>query len=210
MLGHSAPSVAGELVTFSGLATVATPSLGEWARLPFALQRKLVTSALFPGEYEVYAGQVFLARDLDSGELRWRSPLFADPRFVLGHTSGTATIVDSIGVIVLPLSDALVAFDPASGTIRWQRGAHDSRGPPLAVDGHAVVAGRDGVIHVHRLADGEETCAIARPTRFDRSGPALAGDLAVFTSRFGGVEAIPVADLLACRGGLKPASGSDG
>jgi len=199
MLGHAAPSIAGGAVTVSGAATVAAPSWAEFWALPRDLQWRLLKSALFPTKYEVYAGQVFLALDLHDGHQRWRSPLFARPRLVDGHTAGTAAVQDGIGVIVLPVADTVVAFDIETGAIRWTSGANKARGAPLILGDAVIIAGRNGVIEVRHLADGTLQCTMRRAVGWDRAGPTVASHLAVFSGLEGELEAIPTRDLLTCR-----------
>ncbi len=198
-LGHSSPTVAGDRVFLSGVATVRSPSLGEFRHLGRGLQWRLVKSALFPGKYEVYAGQVFLALDLHDGHQVWRSKLFALSRDIAGHTSGTATVEDSIGVVVLPVADTMVAFSTHSGVTRWTASGHAARGPPLILNHRLVIAGRDGVIEVRDLDDGALRCTIRRPVGWDRAGPIVAGGLVIFANLDGEIEAIPTGDLLGCR-----------
>jgi outer membrane protein assembly factor BamB len=200
MLGHAGPAIAGDEVIISGAATVASPTLGEFLSLPRGLDFTLVRSALFPGQYEAYAGQVFVGLDLHDGHVRWRSPLFANPHLVPGHTSGTAVVDDALAAIVLPLADTVVAFDIATGRIRWARPAHGARGPVLVVAHHVVLAGRDGIVQVRDIVDGTLTCTLNRATGWDRAGPVLEGGLAVFVNLVGEVEAMPLAQLLNCGG----------
>lgn len=200
LMGHAAPAVYHDLVIVSGVATVLTPTLAEFRRMGRRLQWRLIRSVLFPGEYETYSGQVYAALDLHDGHLRWRSPLYAEPRLVVGHIAGTATIRDTTAVIVLPVSDTVVAFDPRTGARRWARPGHAARGPALILDDQVIVAGRDGVILSWALANGAARCRVERPVGFDRAGPTpVAGEL-VFLRLDGIVEAIRLADLAACRG----------
>lgn len=198
MLGHAAPTIVNGTVLVSGVATIATVSPREFNRLGTGLQRRLLWSALFPGRYEVHAGQVVAALDLHDGTVRWRSPLFPFARQVVGHTSGTATAADGLAAVVLPVADTLVVFDPANGTVAWAKGAHQARGPPLVVDGHVIVAGRDGVITIRSLATGALECTVERAVGWDRGGPTLAGDLVVLANLVGLVEAVPLERLLEC------------
>jgi outer membrane protein assembly factor BamB len=198
MLGHAAPSITEGSVIVSGVATVTSPSWAEFRALPHDLQWRLLRSALFPGKYEVYAGQVFVALDLHDGHQRWRSPLFANPRLVDGHTAGTAAVQDGIGVIVLPIADTVVAFETATGAIRWTSGANKARGAPLVLDHDVVIAGRNGIVEVRHLTDGLPRCTLQRAIGWDRAGPALAGSLAIFAGLEGEIEAIPTRDLLHC------------
>lgn len=198
MMGHSSPAIAGHQVIVSGAATLFAPTLREFSRLPISLMVKLVRSALFPDGYDEFAGQLVTALDLSSGETRWRTGLFASPRLVVGHIAGTATVVDSIGAIVLPISDTLLVFDVATGRTRWTATGHDARGPPLIAGDRVVVAGRDGVIEVRRISDGTITCTVHRAVGYDRAGPTLAGGLAIFANLLGEVEAMLIANLLSC------------
>ncbi len=200
MMGHAAPTVFRDLVTVSGVATVSSPTLWEFRHMGRGLQWRLLRSALFPGKYEVYAGQVFAALDLHDGSLRWRSPLYSDPRLVAGHTSGTATIHDTLGVIVLPVADTVVTFDPRTGDAYWARFAHQARGPALVLGNQVIVAGRDGIVDISSLADGAPRCSFTRPAGFDRAGPTPVASHLVFARMDGVVEAIPTASVLGCTG----------
>lgn len=198
MMGHAAPSVVDDQVIVSGVATALTPTLQEWGDLEPDLVGRLLMSVLFPGKYDVYAGQVFAGLDLHDGRLRWRSPLYANPRLVPGHVSGTATVDDSIGVVVLPVADTVVAFDPRSGMRRWTGPAHGARGPALLLEGQAIVAGRDGVIMSWGLRDGSPRCRFDRPVGFDRAGPTPVAGRLVFVRLDGVVESMPASALLEC------------
>lgn len=198
MVGHAAPTVDRGEVLVSGAATLATPTMSEYLHLSPWLVRDLLWSGLFPGQYEVYAGQVFAALDLHDGHVRWRSPLFANPRSVPGHTSGTAVIEDSLAVIVLPIADTLVSFDPVTGRVRWARAGHGGRGPVLVAEHRVILTGRDGVIEVRDIADGRLTCTVRRGTGWDRAGPVLAHGLVILVNLVGEVEAIPLRRLLSC------------
>lgn len=199
MMGHAAPSIINDEVLVSGVATALTPTPGELDDLEPDLLRRLLVSVLFPGKYDVYAGQVFAAIDLHDGRLRWRSPLYANPHLVAGHVSGTAIADDSIGVVILPVADTVVAFDPESGARRWSSPAHGARGPALLLAGQAIVAGRDGVIMSWGLRDGAARCRINRPIGFDRAGPTPVAGRLVFVRLDGVIESMPAAALLACR-----------
>jgi outer membrane protein assembly factor BamB len=199
MMGHASPAIAEHEVIVSGAATLFAPTLREFFHLPFRVQRKLVRSALFPDGYDEFAGQLITALDLSTGKTRWRTGLFANPRLVVGHIAGTAAVADSIGAIVLPVSDTLVVFDVSTGRTLWTAPAHNSRGPPLIAGDRVVLAGHDGVIEVRRLRDGIRTCLMQRKVGYDRAGPTLAGNIVIFANLQGEVEAIPIARLLGCR-----------
>ncbi len=71
-----------------------------------------------------------------------------------------------------------------------------------------LVAGRDGITELRDIATGALRCTMVRATGYDRGGPAVTGDLAIFADLKGMVEAIPVADLLGCTAeGASPGSG---
>lgn len=201
MLGHSSPTVFGDVVTVSGVATAGTPTLEEWRTLGRSLMVRLVRSVLFPGRYDELASQVFAGVGLHDGSVRWRSPLFSDPRRVPGHTSGTAAGTDSMAVIVLPVVDTLVGFEPSTGEVHWVGNGGASRGPPLVVNDRIILATRAGAVRVLDLATGRQLCQRVGGPRYDRTGPTLAGDLVIFASRFGDVDAMPLADVLTCRDG---------
>lgn len=210
MLGHAAPTITDGTVLVSGAATIAAVAPREFNRLGTGLQRRLLWSALFPGRFEVYAGQAIAALDLHDGSVRWRSPLFPFARQVVGHTSGTATVAGALAAIVLPIADTLVVFDPSDGEIAWAHGAHAARGPPVIIDDLVIVAGRDGVITVRDLASGVLRCTITRDVGWDRGGPTVAGDLLVMANLDGEVEALPLERFLGCDvpGSVRPGSGA--
>jgi outer membrane protein assembly factor BamB len=198
MMGHAAPAVFQGLVVASGVGSFGSGSLAEYRRMGRSLQLRLLRSALLPGQVEVHSGQVFLALELHDGSIRWRSHLFGDPRLVPGHTAGTATFGTSTGVIVLPVSDSVVAFDPLTGATRWTSGANGARGAPLILEDQVVIAGRNGLIEVRQLADGALRCTVRRAVGWDRAGPSVSGDLAIFANLDGEVEAIPTRTLRNC------------
>ncbi len=208
MVGHSSAAIADGRVVLSAVATARTLGLADLRGMGPGTLKELARSVLFPLYWEVVpAGQVVLALDLASGAPLWRGPFYATRRVVDGHTAGTPAISGGRGVVVLPNADTVVAFDLATGRPAWSAGAHAARGPALVARGHAIVAGRDGVIEVRRIGDGVLACTVTRETGWDRAGPALAGALAVFVDLDGVVEAIPLDDLLSCNGtGASPAS----
>jgi outer membrane protein assembly factor BamB len=177
------------------------------------LQAELLRALLFPAylDYRVarVAGQRLIGLSLRTGEVRWRSPLFAKRRAVDGHTAGTAALRDGVGVIVLPVADTVVAFDTETGAIRWTSGANQARGAPLILGDRVIIAGRNGVIEVRQLADGALRCTVRRAVGWDRAGPSVSGDLAIFANLDGEVEAIPTTALLGCSatGASPPSAG---
>lgn len=203
MLGHASAAIGRDVVVVSGVATATTPDIATFLSLPLALQAELVRALLFPAylDYRVahIAGQRFLGLELGTGRVVWRSPFFARRRLVDGHTAGTAALQDRIGIIVLPVADTVAAFDAATGAVRWTSGANQARGAPLIIGDQVIVAGRNGVIEVRRVADGMLTCSIRRDVGWDRAGPIATGNLLVFANLDGDVEAIPTSDLLTCR-----------
>ena len=94
--------------------------------------------------------------------------------------------------------DNQIAVDPKDENIVWTAGAGDSRGPPLIIAGHVIVARRDGVIESRALHSGAIACRVTRATGYDRAGPARAGGLLIFANLTGEIEAIPVRDLVGC------------
>lgn len=200
MLGHSAASIASGRVYLSGQTTLLSLTPRDWPWLGRGLQARLVRRSLeYAGDHEVIAGVQLWALELSTGATAWVSPNFAYDGHVNGHISGTPVMVDSVGVVVLPNADRLVAFRAPTGETLWSHPSRKSRGPPLVADGHVVLAGGDGVIEVRRLLDGGLACTLTRATGWDRAGPALAAGLAIFADRRGVVEAIPFDDLAACR-----------
>lgn len=196
-VGHAAPTLVGDLVIANGLVLLRDLSLKEFLAQRWDDQLKLLWNAFGPDAPEI--GQRNVGLDLATGRVRWRGPLAPHLREVLGHTSGTATIADSIAVTVMPYSDSLVAFSPVDGTTRWTAPAHAARGPPLILDGQVLLRGRDGIIELRDILSGDLRCTVTRATGFDRAAPSVSGGLAVSADLKGQIEAIPVADLLACR-----------
>lgn len=198
LMGHAAPGVVDGTVVVSGAALLRALSLGELARRGPSGALALLRHPFGPG-YR-YAGQGVMGLSLHDGSLRWATRAFTTTREFKGHIAGTAVEHDGLAIISLPLADTLVVLDPASGAVRWTAEAHDSRGPPLTLDDQVLVAGRDGIIELRDLATGALRCTVTRAIGYDRGGPVVAGGLAIFGDLDGLVEAIPVADLLACRG----------
>jgi|CXWL01.1.fsa_nt_gi outer membrane protein assembly factor BamB len=195
-VGHAGPTVNEGVMFVSGLVLLRGTSLAEYMALDRGAQWRLLATA-FRDNPEV-AGQAVLALDLATGRLLWRSRLYQFTRDVLGHTSGTAAVADSVGVVIVPESDSLVGFSTRSGKTRWIVSAHKARGATLLVGSHVILTGQDGVIEVRDRLTGAVTCALRRSTGFDRGGPVLGGGLFVMADLRGGVEAIPSADLLNC------------
>jgi outer membrane protein assembly factor BamB len=212
MLGHAAPAVAAGRVFVSGLTTTFAMTMRDISQLDGEARTDLLRRLVLPPHDDDISGQTFFALDLASGKTVWHASLFPMRREVSGHIAGTAALERGSGVMVLPAADRVVAFDADNGEVRWSFPAHESRGPPLLVDGHVVVAGSDGVIEVRDLSTGVLTCALRRRVGWDRAGPVQAGNLVVFANLKGGIEAIPVSALLRCNerpparttGGAKP------
>ena len=190
MMGHAAPAIGGGTVITSGVLYWRELSVGELAALPLSLKLKVLRSIVAPTYTEV--GQRFEAFRLADGALLWRSRNYPYLHSVDGHTSGTAVLRDSIGVILIPSADSLVAFDARTGHTLWTAGAHGSRGPPLLSGDVVIHAGRDGVIQTRALATGRLLCQLQRQASYDRAGPLLVGDRVIFTEVNGFVESTPL------------------
>ena len=196
LTGHSAAAVGNGLVITSGPVGLRRVTLQEARRMPVgALVALLWSNIRMPPRL---VGQQMTALDLHTGAIRWRSRIFPATRDVPGHTSGTATLTDSLGVIVLPYADTLASFRVRDGTVLWTAGAHGARGSPLIVDDHVVVAGRDGVVELRELFRGSLKCEMERTVGYDRAGPALAGDRLIFADLNGMLEVVSLSHLLAC------------
>lgn len=207
LMGHASPGVQHGVIVASGAELLRALSPGEFLRQGPARQFELLRTAFGP-EYR-YAAQSFLAIRVRDGALLWTSRAFIATKTFKGHIAGTATFADTIGVIALPLADSVVAFSLATGQVRWTAGSHDARGPPLLLGDAVVVAGRDGLTEIRALDDGTLRCVMERTNGYDRGGPTLAGDLVIFASLGGEVEAVPRDDLLECRGpGLRTPEGT--
>ncbi|MCA0375134.1 MAG: PQQ-binding-like beta-propeller repeat protein [Gemmatimonadetes bacterium] len=198
MMGHAASAIADGQVVLSAVTTIGNLSWAEFRAAPFALARRLVTTALFPVVSTEHGGQRLIALDLATGEERWRTPNFPKVRWVDGHTAGTASLSDSIGLAVLPEADVTVGFDPRDGRVRWSAPAHLARGPALLYGTRAIVTAMDGTLEVRDAVRGGVWCAARRAVGFDRSGPAVGAGAAFLASREGTVEAVPLADVLRC------------
>lgn len=197
LMGHTAPTIAGGAAIVSGAGLLRSLSFKEFRSLSFALQRKLLTTAF--GPEGTYASQDFMSLDLRDGHVHWKSRAFPATRAFKGQISGTAAVSGNTAVIVLPLSDSLVAFDAPSGNVLWAAAAHGARGAPSIIGDQVILGGGDGVIEVRELASGKLTCSLRRSVGFDRAGPTYAGNLFIFANLQGMVEAIPRDDLLQCR-----------
>ena len=205
MVGHASAAIKDGIIVASGVATAGTPGLSSYVALPLRLQAEMLKALLFPEylDYRVahFPGQVFSGINLATGKVRWTSPFFARRRSVDGHTSGTAALQGGIGVIVLPVADTVVAFEPTTGTIRWTSGANQARGAPLILGNQVIISGRNGVIEVRQLESGVLQCTLRRERGYDRAGPILTEGMLVFANLDGEIEAIPTADLLTCHVG---------
>ncbi len=200
-VGHSAPAVRDGRVIVSGETLLSALTLRDFRSAGPGLRTRMLREILNPpGDENAEAGQTFLALNLATGRIEWGQPNYAYRYWVRGHISGTASLRDSIGVIVLPMADTLVAFDPRSGDVHWSHGSHRARGAPLILGDQVLVAGRDGITELRDLATGALHCVMTRDTGYDRGGPTAAGGLVIFANLKGVVEAIPDRDLLTCRG----------
>lgn len=198
MTGHAAPSIARGTVVTNSTLLLRGLRWREFLSLPWATQRRYLWSIVQPSVEQV--GQRAQAFRLRDGAPLWSTRAFPALRSVDGHSSGTAAILDSIGVMAMPIADSLVAIDVQSGRVRWAVGAHGSRGPPLLTSGHVINAGRDGTIEVLDLQTGAVTCRARRADGFDRGGPAMVGDRLLLGSLRGTVEAASASALLTCSG----------
>lgn len=211
MMGHAASAIANGQVVLSAVTTLGNLTWAEFRAAPFGLARRLVQTALFPVVSTEHGGQRLLALDLATGEERWRTTNFPKVRWVDGHTAGSASLGDTVGLVVLPEADVTVGFDPRNGHVRWTAPAHLARGPALLVGTIAIVTGMDGTLDVRNAVGGGVLCQAKRDVGFDRSGPAVRGRTMYFASRDGTVEAVPLADVMRCAlpvGPKKPATSS--
>ncbi len=205
-VGHAGPAISDGVMFISGLAYLRGTSFAEFRRLGFSAQTELIRT-MFDHDAAV-AGQAVLALDLATGRLLWRTRIYHFTRDVEGHTSGTTAVEDSVGVVVLPESDTLVAFSTRTGASLWSAGAREARGAPLVIGSQVILSGRDGVIEVRNRLTGAVSCTLRRRTGYDRGGPVLGGGLVVLANLRGGVEAIPLTEILSCTassGALVPA-----
>lgn len=197
MVGHASPTIVDGLLLVSGPGKLRAASPSYFATLPFKQQLSLLWNAF--GPEDGYVGQQVRAFDLQDGTPRWSTPFFPpDEVGVEGHSAGTAVIAGNLGLIVLPFSDVLVAFEVETGAIRWTAEAHHGRGVPLVIDGDVFIAGRDGVIETRDLETGALHCTISRPVGFDRVGPARADSTLVFATLRGAIIAEPLSHFTQC------------
>ncbi len=196
--GSSAVAVHDGQVILTAQVELFALTLGDVRHTSPWMLRRLLVNVFQPWADASIAGQVTMALRLADGQVAWQGPTFGFRELAPGHISGTAAIRDSVGVVVLPMADTLVGFDPASGGVRWTSAGLRGRGPPLLIEGRAIIAGRNGTIEIRDASSGALQCAISRETGFDRMGPTLAGGLVVFLDRDGMVEAMPVRELLDC------------
>ena len=190
MTGHAGPAISNGTVITSSLLYWRDLSFSELVALPLSLKLKVLRSIVAPTYTEV--GQRFEAFRLADGALLWRSRSFPYLHPVDGHTSGTAVVRDSLGVILIPSADSLVGFDARTGHTLWTADAHGSRGPPLLSGDVVLHAGRDGVIQARDLVTGRLRCQQRRQASYDRAGPLLVGDRVIFTEVNGFVESMPL------------------
>ena len=196
LTGHSAAAVGSGLVVTSSPVGLRRVSLQEARRMSLRTLVALLWSNLkIP---PLMVGQQMTALDLHTGEIRWRSRIFPMTRMVSGHTSGTATLTDSLGIIILPFADTLATFRLRDGKMLWTAGAHSARGPALIIDQRVIVSGRDGVVEVRDVSTGAVTCTMQRTVGYDRAGPVRVGDLLIFADLNGLLEAVPASALLTC------------
>lgn len=146
-----------------------------------------------------YAGQKVYALDLATGSVRWTSRLFHTTTVVDGHNAGTPTISARHGAVVMPIADTLVIFDAGTGATIWTAPAHGGRGPPVIVDGHVVLGGRDGIIESRDLLTGNVACTTRRQVGYDRAGPAVTGAAMIFGDLTGGIESMDRNSVVRCR-----------
>lgn len=207
--GSSAVAVHDGLVILTAQVELFALTLGDVRHTSPWMLRRLLVNVFQPWADASIAGQVTMALRLADGQVAWEGPTFGFRELAPGHISGTATIRDSIGVVVLPMADTLVGFDPTSGAVRWTSAGLHGRGPPLLVEGRAIIAGHNGTIEIRDARSGALQCVISRATGYDRMGPTLAGGLVVFLERDGMVEALPLHELLGCTApGARTAPGS--
>jgi len=115
-----------------------------------------------------------------------------------GHTSGTPTVSEGLGVVLLPIADRVLAFRLQDGRILWLRPAFASRGPVLVDSGRVYAIGRRGELRVWALASGDSLCANTIARHFDRAGPILAGSSLIVGTLEGTVLAVPRAVVDRC------------
>lgn len=192
----TAPTIAGETVLVTAGVLLRGTTWADLENLDWSRRWSMMRGAF---DWTArFAGQKLYALDLETGQVRWTSRLFHTTRVVPGHNSGTPAISGATGVVVMPVADTIVAFDVRSGRTLWTAGAHGGRGPPAIIDGQVIASGHDGVIEVRSLDGGQLTCTVKRAVGYDRSGPAIAGSVAVFGDMKGGIEAVSTRRLLGC------------
>lgn len=204
MMGHAAPMIRDGIVVASGMTTLTGLPWRDLVRLPKAVLIRLAREAIRPTPYDPVAGMLFLGLRLRDGKLLWQSRSFDNLRVVDGHTAGTATGLGAMSVIVLPVADTVVGFDHHTGAIRWTASGHGSRGPVLLSDSTVILTGRDGMVHLYDLTTGRLRCDVPHPGGSDRAGPSRIGDLVVFASLDGVLDAVPMRRLARCQAAPLP------
>jgi outer membrane protein assembly factor BamB len=187
----AAPAVFDDVVVQSALTPLSLYHLTrQMQKMGFVQYVRSLANVIGGNSYHP-AGQVVFGLRLSDGGKIWKSREFASAASIRGHSSGTATDGDGIGVVVLPVPDVVWAFDIRSGRELWRTAAVHARGPALVVEQTVFVFGSTGVIRVLNLRDGAVRCSYQSSMRFDRAGPAIAGSLLVISSIEGEVVAIP-------------------
>lgn len=197
--GHASPSLADGRVIVAGVAPMyPTDWAFELGRLGAMAEAQMLFRAAI-GRRPADRGQQVIALRLADGATLWKTPMFAPHRAVTGHLSGTAAIAGNVGTIILPVSDAIVAFDVRNGGVLWTADAGGSRGPPLIASGRVIISGHAGSIRALDLASGVQRCSTVVPAHYDRASASAIDGFIVFSSLDGGLDAVPADWVARCR-----------
>jgi outer membrane protein assembly factor BamB len=197
--GVAGPAVFDTVIVQSAAQMLDVYHLGTQAAQVGPVLLGRIAADIIVGRSERPVGQIIFGVRVRDGSILWRGLSHPARRIVLGHNSGTATGSRSIGVVVLPIPDLVVAFNPATGTEIWHAEADGSRGPPLVVDSSVYVFSATGSIRVLRIRDGSTACTYRSKFKFDRAGPSLAGTLLLVGTISGEIFGIPRSLIDNCR-----------
>jgi outer membrane protein assembly factor BamB len=196
MLGHAAPTVIGDRVYATGGIFNNARTLGM-SRNTWLQVKELMGWTDTRADFH-YEGQQVWALDLATGRVAWESKVYPSRRSPSGHSSGTMIGANGIAVVLLPLAERMVAFDPQSGRELWTQDVGGSRGPVAHLGDRLFLTLQSGELRVVRASSGAIECSIRTSATFDRAGPAIADSTLFFGSEAGRFMALPLATLTHC------------
>ncbi|MCO5165048.1 MAG: PQQ-binding-like beta-propeller repeat protein [Planctomycetes bacterium] len=101
--------------------------------------------------------------------------------------SAAATLAD--GLVLAPAGRRLLALDPATGAVRWERDLGAALGPPVARQGRVFVAAADGALHALGAARGDALW-VARSGGPIRGAPVARRGLVLVAAEDGALSAV--------------------